>query len=277
MRNMTERFTDSRYLATEQYQSSANLDARIQLHQRFSLNPRPWMLWVFDQLALSESAEILEVGCGTGLLWMENASRVPHGLHITISDVSPGMVADAGRALAHLRIRPHLLTADAQSLPFGSERFDAVIANHMLYHVADRPHALSELRRVLKVGGRLFATTNGSNHMRELAELLTRVLGPGYSAPVAPHRAQEDPFDLEHGGSELGRSFREVELRRYEDGLAITEADALLAYVRSMHIADLDADPARLEGLRRQIEVEMALSGGVLRISKETGLFVGLK
>jgi ubiquinone/menaquinone biosynthesis C-methylase UbiE len=180
---MTEHFTDSRYLATQQYQSGGNLDARIQLHSRFSLNPRPWMLWVFDQLAQSEQAEILEVGCGTGLVWLENQSRVPEARHITVSDFSPGMVADARLALADVRVPPRFVTADAQLLPFASGRFDAVIANHMLYHVPDRPKALSEIRRVLKAGGRLFATTNGFNHMRELAELLTRVLGTGYKAP----------------------------------------------------------------------------------------------
>lgn len=45
--------------------------------------------------------------------------------------------------------------ADAQSLPFDDESFDAVMLISMLHHVADRAAALAEARRVLKVGGRL--------------------------------------------------------------------------------------------------------------------------
>jgi ubiquinone/menaquinone biosynthesis C-methylase UbiE len=274
---MAEHFADPRYLATHQYQNRANLDARIQLHARFSLNRRPWMLWVFDQLALPEKAEILEVGCGTGLLWKENASRVPDNWSISLSDFSAGMVADARLAFAHVHLRPHLLTADVQSLPFESERFDAVIANHMLYHVPDRRQALAELKRVLKPRGKLFATTNGLNHMRELAELLMRVLGQDYAAPVAPHRASTGPFDIQHGGEELASWLREVQLQLYEDGLAITDANALLAYVHSMHIADIEARPDLLASLKHQIELEMATSGGVLHISKESGMFTAVK
>ena len=39
---------------------------------------------------------------------------------------------------------------DLQALPFPEACFDAVIANHMLYHVPDRPRALAEVQRVLK-------------------------------------------------------------------------------------------------------------------------------
>ena len=37
---------------------------------------------------------------------------------------------------------------DAQSIPFEDETFDAVIANHMLYHVPDRPKAIGRNKRV---------------------------------------------------------------------------------------------------------------------------------
>ena len=39
---------------------------------------------------------------------------------------------------------------DAQAIPYGTQRFDIVIANHMLYHVPDRAQAIAEMRRVLK-------------------------------------------------------------------------------------------------------------------------------
>lgn len=61
--------------------------------------------------------------------------------------------------------------ADAQALPFRDASFDAVIANHMLYHVPDIPRALGEVRRVLKPSGFCYAATMGVANMREVDEL----------------------------------------------------------------------------------------------------------
>ena len=53
-------------------------------------------------------------------------------------------------------------------LPFEADTFDAVVANHMLYHVPDRAQALAEMQRVLKPGGQVYLATNGLAHLREL-------------------------------------------------------------------------------------------------------------
>jgi len=42
---------------------------------------------------------------------------------------------------------------DAEHIPFGSQTFDAVIANHMLYYAHDLNAAIAEIARVLKLGG----------------------------------------------------------------------------------------------------------------------------
>ena len=64
---------------------------------------------------------------------------------------------------------------DAQSISYEDEIFDAVIANHMLYHVPDRMKAIAEIKRVLKWGGRFIATTVGSHHLKEMNNWLQRV------------------------------------------------------------------------------------------------------
>ena len=68
-----------RYLRTEQYRDASNLNARIALHVRFATKTYGWHRWIFDQFALSPHAHILELGCGTGCLWLQNLDRTPAG------------------------------------------------------------------------------------------------------------------------------------------------------------------------------------------------------
>ncbi len=117
------KLTDQQYLKTDQYKDSSNLDARATIHQRFSTNPYGWFNWVFDKLlVLPEDASILELGCGHGLLWKENVSRIPAGWNITLSDLSPGMLDAAWRNLVVTGRTFQFKEIDAQSIPFEEER-----------------------------------------------------------------------------------------------------------------------------------------------------------
>src|SRR5207248_3230373 len=121
------------------------------------------------------------------------------------------------------------LILDAQTIPFREASFDGVIANHMLFHVPDRAKALTEIRRVLRPGGRFYASTIGQAHMVELDERLGELTGDTNSSS---HR-WGDAFNLEKGQSEMSRWFSHVELHRYEDALLVTEVEPLLAYLLS--------------------------------------------
>src|SRR5829696_7402642 len=170
------RLTDQQYLKTDQYKDATNLNARLTIHERFSTNSYGWFQWVFDTLIkLPVDAKILELGCGPGYLWKENAGRIPVEWNITLSDFSAGMLDAAWRNLVVTGRAFQFKEIDAQSIPFEDETFDAVIANHMLYHVPDRPKALQEIKRVLKPGGTLIAATVGDKHMKEMMGYLQQV------------------------------------------------------------------------------------------------------
>jgi ubiquinone/menaquinone biosynthesis C-methylase UbiE len=252
----------------EQYKSSANLNARAQLHQRFSTNKYGWMRWVFDQLALlGPHSRVLEVGCGPGWLWRENLPRIPVGWQITLGDFSPGMVAEAEAGLQGSGRDFSFEVMDVQSLPFAAESFDAVIANHMLYHVPDLARAFSEVRRVLKPGGSFYAATNGERHLQELNALYLRF------APQLD--LGERRFTLENGVARMGAWFPEVEVRRYESALVVTEAEPLLAYALSGIVGDAIQGEGRA-ALTQFIAEEIAREGAI-RISQDAGLFVARK
>jgi hypothetical protein len=77
---------------------------------------------------------------------------------------------------------------------------------------------------------------------------------------------------LENGGELLEPYFCQVDLNVYEDSLQITEVPPLIAYILSTMNADKITDDI-LAKLTNFLQEKLA-TAGVIKISKETGLFV---
>ncbi len=242
------------------------LDTRLRLHQRFSVNPYRWQSWVFDHFDLPRHARILELGCGPGALWVENLARIPTGWQITLSNSSAGMLAQtrqnlAGKGPFEFRV------IDAQSIPLDAGQFDAVIANHMLYHVPDKRQAFSEVRRVLKPSGIFFASTNGESHLKELSDLIGK-----FDSQLTTWGGVSASFTLENGTPQLSEWFPRVTLYRYQDALDVTEVDPLVEYVLSGSAAGiLGEKPIRF---RQFVARQMRSQNGVIHITRQASLFV---
>jgi ubiquinone/menaquinone biosynthesis C-methylase UbiE len=262
-------FRNQDYLLSEQYKDATNFRARVELHRRFSVNHYGFHHWVFDQFQLEEGSALLELGCGPGTLWFSNRQRIPASWQITLTDFSPGMLQEACQRLGEEGFRYQV--ADAQALPFADASIDAVIANHMLYHVPDLPRALGEVRRVLKPLGCLYASTFGREDLREMTDLLRK------HWPEIPWRSagQHASFVLENGQEILAPFFDPVTQRQYEDALEVTEAEPLAAYILSGRLGTQLSDEQR-QALTEVIRQELA-EQGTIHISKAVGLFVARK
>jgi ubiquinone/menaquinone biosynthesis C-methylase UbiE len=259
---------NSRDDVKEQYRTAANLNARSAIYRFGDARATPWPRWVFDQFALDmpAGARVLEIGCGDGALWRKNFERVPPGWRVALADLSPGMLVatkDLGSGFARVQ-------ADAERLPFANASFDAVVANHMLYHVADRPRALAEIRRVLMPGGRLIGGTNSRSHMAGMRDLICRFL------PRAVPLFAELPFTLENAEDQLRPYFQTIETHRIEGQLRVTDPDAVVNYVLSVgdatHVIIGDA----LEELRRTVHEEIAARGAYV-FTTAAGVLIATK
>ena len=272
-------YSDPEYVA-RQYGDASNLEARIALHQRFSTNPYGLPRWIIDHFELPDEATILEVGCGPGVLWTENLDLLPKNWAITLSDASPGMVDEAEARLVPDG-RFEFRVADVRDLPFEEGRFDAVVANHMLYHVPDRERAFAEITRVLEPGGTLYAATNGERTQGEMG-WMQQILDP--SRPTnGYYLGNLLEFSLENGTEQLSPWFSEVTLHRYEDALEVTEVKPLVKYLLSGSAADtaareLDAGEfdRRVSELTDRLGRELT-SRGAIHITKDTGLVIARK
>jgi SAM-dependent methyltransferase len=244
-----------------QYATSANLSARIELHQRFSTNPYGLQRWVFDRLQLKPGMRVLEIACGAGSLWRENLDRIPFGFDLVLSDFSIGMVETTREIVPDAAF----VTCALPRLPFVSERFDLVIANHMLYHVGERQEGLAEIRRVLHPDGTLFATTNGIDHLREIKELMLDLQLEAHDVSA--------PFTLENGEAQLRGAFASVERDEYVDSLRVTDPEVLLRYIASVSSRAAEVIETRADEVRSAIERRIA-SAGAFHVMKSTGSFI---
>ncbi len=248
----------------EQYRGSANLTARANLHRRYGRGD--WFPWLAKQVTWQVGWRVADIGCGPGWFWAEAGLHLPAKLSIDLVDASPGMVAEASGRLASLGRAPRGHVADAMALPFADESFDAVVAAHMLYHVADPVRALGEFRRVLKPEGVLLVALNGPRQLREIWQLNHAIAG---GAAIEPGAAA---FGIPQGAAALAQLFGAVDFRRYDDTLRVTEADDVVSYLAS---CNFEGQPGT--DLLRRFDAEvrrvMAANGGIFSIEKDVGAF----
>jgi len=264
--DVTGKYVDRVYLCRQQYIDDRRLQARITLHENYSTNAERMMPWLFRMYDLRPDAHILDVGCGPGSLWLENQTNLPDGLQVILGDLAIGMVSAARKYLGSGPFAFGQL--DAMALPFPANHFDVVIANFMLYHLADPLLALAEFRRVLRPAGRIYAATNGADHMRALRDIIRDL----DAAADVSHAGRT--FSLENGKALLELMFVDVRRTLRDDNLAVTDVEPLLDYILSMDRSEkLAADPGIL---RHELQTRLT-RGGSIQIEKSVGFFSARK
>jgi SAM-dependent methyltransferase len=104
-------------------------------------------LMMIARWAKLQDAVVLEAGCGMGMYSSQIRRR--YSPHVEAFDVEFERVQ-----VAH-QDTPHALVAVAEYLPYAANRFDTILSNEVIEHVADDRLAAAEMVRVLKPGGRI--------------------------------------------------------------------------------------------------------------------------
>lgn len=213
-----------------QYQDATNVSARIRLHSEYSVNKEGWFPWMLKQLPVKDTVRVLEVGCGNGALWKENLHVLPENIHITLTDISEGMLRDARESIGK-DTRFSYAKVDCHHIPYEDNTFDIVIANHVLFYFEDVDAVIEECKRVLSPKGTFSCSTYSSEHMKEITVLVQEF----HEDIVLSNECLYEVFGLENGKEILQRHFKEVEMRKYEDRIEVNEAEPLIAYILSCH------------------------------------------
>lgn len=272
-----------------QYENANNISARIRLHKDYSTNTQGWFPWIYETgvaPALQNSAiqndsnqnsvrahietgrciEILELGCGEGSLWMENLSLLPENVHITVSDISEGMIRDIRRNLGNDK-RFSYETFDCHTIPAQAKTYDIIIANHLLFYCEDIGQVCSEIKRVLKPDGVFLCSTYGSGHMKEITELVQKF----DKRIILAAENLYDRFGLDNGEEILSNYFTDVQICKYEDDILINQADPLIEYILSCHGNQNKYILDRYHDFRLFVEKQVKKE---YRITKEAGYFL---
>ncbi len=135
---------------------------------RYVPDPELWSL-IFD--GVTPATRCLDVGCGTGNSYAPELSR-RGGTYVGV-DVSQEAVASAQASGLNAQT-----ISDAAQLPFPDDSFDLVVCVEVLEHLFAPHEAVSEIRRVLRPGGRLVASTPNVAYWRLRVNLLLGVWNP---------------------------------------------------------------------------------------------------
>jgi ubiquinone/menaquinone biosynthesis C-methylase UbiE len=108
--------------------------------------------YVLERLALFSYHSVLDVGCGTGEILSMIANRSQEKLTLAGIDLSSEMIRVAEKKVAG---RADLRIGDAEELPWSDSSFDVVLCLDSFHHYPRPRKALSEMKRVIRVHGRL--------------------------------------------------------------------------------------------------------------------------
>lgn len=256
-----------------QYENANNISARIRLHRDYSVNPQGWFPWVYEtgilpiiNASFDNEVHILELGCGEGSLWLENSAQLPKNIHITVSDISEGMIRDIRRNIGPDE-RFEYYAFDCHNIPFENDKFDVVVANHLLFYCENISDVCQEIRRVLKSQGTFLCSTYGSNHMKEITQLVQQF----DSRIVLSAEKLYERFGLDNGTGLLQEYFSTIHMHLYEDQILINQAEPLIEYILSCHGNQNQYLLDRYQDFRHFVEKQVKKE---YKITKEAGLFL---
>lgn len=116
---------------------------------------RWWKTFTIAQAAVRPGFKVLDIAGGTGDLAKAFAKQAGATGEVWLTDINESMLRVGRDRLLNNGLSTPTLLCDAEKLPFADNYFDRVSVAFGLRNMTRKSAALSEMRRVLKPGGKL--------------------------------------------------------------------------------------------------------------------------
>ena len=116
---------------------------------------RLWKRFAVELSGVREGSRVLDIASGSGDLAAAFARRAGVAGEVWMTDINAAMLAVGRDKLADAGLVATLALADAEKLPFPSDRFDVVSVAFGLRNMTRKDAALAEMTRVARPGGRV--------------------------------------------------------------------------------------------------------------------------
>jgi ubiquinone/menaquinone biosynthesis C-methylase UbiE len=202
----------------------------------------PWAVRLLQLATPRPGEEVLDVACGTGIVSRRVVPHVGPSGRVVGLDISPSMLDVARTCADEEGLKIDWIEATAEALPFPEADFDLVVCQFGLMFFTDRHLSLSEMRRVLRDGGRValavWQPLDQHPFYQRLHEVINRRLGMS---------AVEDIFALgnvdELHALVTGAGFPRVEIAQETMDARFPAPEAFLA-------AEIDVDTAAIPAMQ---------------------------
>jgi ubiquinone/menaquinone biosynthesis C-methylase UbiE len=121
---------------------------------------------IVNKYTANDHVNILDVGCGTGLI-----TRKLNSPHITALDINPWALERARLNVKNDNV--NFVLGDAEELPFSDGQFDIVVCTEMLEHIVRPDLALECIYRILKPEALLIGSVPSKNVIWKLRKTIT--------------------------------------------------------------------------------------------------------
>jgi ubiquinone/menaquinone biosynthesis C-methylase UbiE len=158
---------------------------------------RPVSEWLVERVSPQPGQTILEVAAGPGDTGFLAAERLGPDGQLISTDLAPGMVEAVRRGAAERGlVNVESRVMDAQRLDLSDASVDGVLSRLGYMLVPDPAAAFSEVRRVLRNGGRFAYAVIGSASANDWLTLMARSFAQHGHTPAGDPFAPAGPFSL---------------------------------------------------------------------------------
>ena len=207
-------------------ETTSDLATRIDIHSKFG--GRNIDEWMMDLIKLQPGNKILDVACGSGKQCFGYHQYLKGNADITGGDVNQELLDQAKKTNKEINAGIKFVDLDFNKpFGFGDGTFDFESCCFAIYYALDTHFTISEMRRVLKPGGRLLTT----GPMPENKQLFYEIIKEATHKPIPPM-----PGSSRYNSEFLSTIcdlFSKVDVHIFQNPLTFETVEPFIAYTRA--------------------------------------------